>query len=440
MPEPMREILGGMLDAPPEDRPTTFELAMRLEQDWDAIRTVWEKPTDKPYLVAFMPDESVDTIYNTRGWISRNPREPAGRAELHDFFARELRGAVLVHSPTGARGFVTGDNAALDDAEWVLVGDKGVWFCAYLREMTMGGPGRRLEEVMLIKFVRSKDEAAELSRAMPRRRVPDIEPVSFGRGQSTDHLRTGLLPWTPLVDSVKQRGNRDVGNESFLQSMKFLLEYQRAELAACAYPFVSEGGTNLAVVSWDRKRDTDRLLHWPMLNAYSQNVNRLPALGDFVGELDVTDDDEGSKTILLEIDCNDERPAFTDLKPLLVEFDQRLDEETIRVRLLRGGTMPRVGWLRPRSESGTRVQLARQQNALRQLAANPGLVRALYDPPDIDLNRHQWEVESGAELQGNAPTVISDILSHRGVLRPAGAAGLGQDTHRSARIAPVSAG
>ena len=43
------------------------------------IRSVWEGQISMPYLVAFMPDESADTIYKERGWISRSPRDAAGR-------------------------------------------------------------------------------------------------------------------------------------------------------------------------------------------------------------------------------------------------------------------------------------------------------------------------------------------------------------------------
>lgn len=405
VPEALRDILCSMLSVHPDERPTTFELAMSVEQDWDAIRTIWEQPPDKPYLVAFMPDESDMTIYNTRRWISHNPQETAGREALRAFYVHELKGAFLVHSPVGARGYATSrDDTALTDAEWVLIGEKAVWFCAYLRTM-----GKRYEDILLIKYFRAKDEAQGLAGAIPRRRVPDIEPVSFRRGQTVDHLRPGRPSWRPLAESVQQRKNPDRGNESFLQSMDFLLEYQWVELAARTYPFTSNGGTTVEL-TFDRQRDTDYLLRWPLLNAYSQSALRRPSLGDFVNQLDVTDKGEEARQILLDIAPNDERPSFSGRNSIVVQFLERLDADTIRVQLL-GGTVPAAGWLRPHSEGGTPVHLARQQAGRRQLESRPGLVRALYDPPLFDLGRHQWQVESGPGLLGNAPSIIRDMLS-----------------------------
>ncbi|MCX4094963.1 AAA domain-containing protein [Nocardia sp. alder85J] len=430
LPEPLREMLGSMLGAEPDERPTTFELSVGIEQGWDAIRAIWEKPPEKPYLVAFMPDESTDTIYNTRGWISRNPREAEGREELREFFARELKGAFLLHSPTGARGYVTGNRtAALADAEWVLIGERGVWFCAYLRELGVNGPGRRFDNVLVIKFVRSKEEAQRLARMLPRRRVPDIEPVSFRPGQSVDHLRVERPPWTPLTESVQQRRNKDAKNEAFLQSMDFLLDYQRTELAAHAYPFVGAGGRDVVEVTWDRKREDDYLLRRPLLNAYSQDVSRRPSLADFVNQLDVSDGDAGGgNRILLAIDSNPDRPSFSPGNTVIAQFVQSLDQDTIRLRPLHGASLPAVGWLRPNSDSGTPVQLSRQLSARRQLEVNPSLVRALRDPPQIDLGRHRWQVESGPRLSGNAPAVIRDMLSREEIYALQGPPGSGK-TH-----------
>ena len=71
------------------------------------------------------------TVYETRRWVSRSPEDAAGRDELRLFLERELGRAELVRAPTGAVGYATGPDDDLQEAEWVLVGEQAVWFCAF---------------------------------------------------------------------------------------------------------------------------------------------------------------------------------------------------------------------------------------------------------------------------------------------------------------------
>ena len=102
VPRGLKAVLRRMIDPKPDARGTSFDLATQIEQGWDAVHFDWEAPAEAPYLVAFMPEECVDTIYNERKWISRSPLDGAGQQQLKEFFEKELRAASLVHSLTGA--------------------------------------------------------------------------------------------------------------------------------------------------------------------------------------------------------------------------------------------------------------------------------------------------------------------------------------------------
>ncbi|HEV7652726.1 MAG TPA: AAA domain-containing protein [Actinophytocola sp.] len=410
VPEALRSILLTMLDAQPDRRDTSFQLALRLEQEWDGIRSTWETAVDQPYLVAFMPTESIDTIYSQRRWISRSPEDAAGRDELRAFFDRELRQAFLVHSASGARGYATGPDDVLAEAEWVLVGERAVWFCAYLREH-VGMDGRQgvvCEDALLIKYFREHETARELYEAQPRRRVPAIDLVAFKPDQSLAHVRKGRPTWRRLNESVKRRNQRDPLNEKWLKSLDFLLEYQRIELDARTYPFVLEdAGTGPTVlVRHDKNREHRWLHRSPLLTAFATMRHRRPALGDFLTELD----DEGD-AILVEVDSRLDQPGFT-RDSMTAEFVARRDQDTVELRAFRGRTIPKCGWLRPARDRGDRPNLMRQIRARQALENQPGLVRALREPDSFHLSRQHWSLDtSDGKLLGNASMVIREMLT-----------------------------
>ncbi|WP_433788573.1 hypothetical protein [Actinoplanes sp. CA-252034] len=289
LPVELRNLLGRMLKPRPDDRGTVFEAATRLEYGWETIHTEWEEPTAKPYLVAFMPDDSVETVYRQRNWISRSPEDPAGRAELKEFFERELSRGFLAHSITGASGYATGKEDRLREAEWLLAGEKAIWFCSYLR--IFARPGTRIvTEVLLIKWLRDNEYARELAESFPRRRLPPIELFPFREGDRVDHRLTGRPSWEKLTESVRSTRVRDPEAEKTLQSLDFLLDYQRVALEARTYPFSqvdepSETGT--LRLQYDADRDAAWRHRSALLTVYADaRSGRRPPLGDFFDTLE----------------------------------------------------------------------------------------------------------------------------------------------------------
>ena len=257
IPAELKAVLASMLAPEPDGRESSYELAGALERNWDVIRSVWEGQISMPYLVAFMPDESADTIYKERGWISRSPRDAAGRDELKAFYQQELQEAYLVHSLTGAEGYATGPSDVLREAEWVLIGKRAVWFCAYLRDKGLDGSTREIfKDALVIKYLREHTYAREIYTAQPRRKVPAIDLIAFFPQQSIADKRVGRPSWEPLTGSVNRSRLRDPENEKFLQSLDFLLDYQRAALDARTYPYIAhDDGGSYIELRLDEARD-----------------------------------------------------------------------------------------------------------------------------------------------------------------------------------------
>ncbi|MFG2121346.1 AAA domain-containing protein [Streptomyces sp. NPDC048710] len=433
LPAALTRVLRKMLEPRPEARITSFETARRIERDWEAVCGVWEdkEDTGRPHLVAFMPDESVETIYKARNWISRSPDDSAGREELKAFFEKELRQAELVRSPNGAFGYATGREDKLREAEWVLIGESAVWFCAYLYDdSTSKDRQRRYDDTLVIKYLRDRDYAQELVNAQPRRRLPRIDLVAYRAGQDLSHYRAGRPSWTRLTDSVSTgRRTKDDKDEAFLRALDFLIDYQMIELNARRYPFrverrgtgATETGavTGTAVLTYEQRLDDVRLHRDALLTAYASDPRRRPEFGDFLADLRSDEDD------FVKLDLSE--TTHFGRNPVQLQFLERLDARSVRVRRIGGGSIPDSGWVRPSSDSGSYIQLGRQARARHALGNLPGLIRALREPLSIDLGRGRYN-DDGGDLKGNAPTVIRDMLSLHPFYALQGPPGTGKTT------------
>jgi AAA domain len=424
VPQALRAVLAEMLATEPAARSSSFTVATRVEREWDAIRSHWEAPVDKPYLVAFMAEESANSLYNERHWIPRNPVDAAGREALRAFYEDELEQAYLVHSLTGAEGYASGPSDLLQEAEWVLIGQRAVWFCAYLRERALGGTIREVhEDTLVIKYLREHDYARELYTAQPRRRIPAIDLVALRPGQPLGSIRNGRPSWAPLVKSIRRDPLRDHLNEEFLQSLDFLLNYQRAELEARTYPYVAEDdGGQIVVLRYDEERDDAWRQRTPLFSAYARDQQRRPALGDFVSGLD-----SGDGWTQLTLDGRLDRPRFTG-QSSVVQFVARRDDHSVEVRVPFGARVPARGWLRPAADSGSRTHLDRQLRARQALETQSALVTELRSPRPMGIGRQQWQLDPARRLYGNAPAVIRDMLSRFPLYALQGPPGSGKTT------------
>ncbi|NKY28544.1 AAA domain-containing protein [Nocardia gamkensis] len=424
VPAELKSVLAGMLAGKPGNRMSSHNLANKVERSWDAIRSTWEGKITKPYLVAFMPDESADTIYKERGWISRSPRDAAGRDELKTFYQREFQEAYLVHSLTGAEGYATGPSDVLREAEWVLIGQRAVWFCAFLRDKRFDGSIREtFKDTLVVKYLREHIYAKEIYTAQPRRKVPAIDLIAFFPQQSIREKRIGRPSWEPLTNSVNRSRLRDPENEKFLQSMDFLLDYQRAVLDARTYPYQAyDLGGPLVELRLDESRDDEWRQRNALMTAYCSDERRRPPLGNFLETLD-----EGQAWTDLSLDGKLEFPGFTGSSNT-VQFAGRRDENTITVRVKPGVHVPRRGWVRPAEDSGSRPHLSRQLRARQALESQPTLISELRRPRPMEIGQQDWDVDPEGNLQGNSPQVILAMLSRLPFYALQGPPGSGKTT------------
>jgi serine/threonine protein kinase len=431
IPRPLTVILDKMLDRLATGRETSFQLSRRIESDWEAIRGVWEPDTGiKAYLLAFMPAEAIDTIYEKRHWISRSPEHEAGRDELKMFLERELQRAELVRSPTGAVGYATGPEDTLREAEWILIGERALWFCAiYYQQNAFGTRLGDLDQVLVIKYLKEKEYAQELAISRPRRRIGKLDLITYRPGQDLSGQCAGRPSWRALMDSIAHARRSDSRNQEFLQSLDFLLDYQRTALEARQYPYqrVDGAGPGRATIALATSRDNAWKHRSPMLTAYSRKFR--PMFGDFFGE---TEGDED--LIRLDVQDGATPTPFFGGRRISAVFAERKDQDTIVVIPEAGAQIPAAGWVRRSDDGGSRTQLDRQLRARIALDMQPGLIRNLRDPLSIDLGRGRWSgadaghSSSGRPLDGDAPRRIRDMLAYHPFYALQGPPGSGKTT------------
>ncbi|MFK0120881.1 AAA domain-containing protein [Streptomyces sp. NPDC090994] len=435
VPRELRNVLLRMLDPEPRGRCSSFEAARALEENWEAISSVWspQRDTKKPYLVAFMPVQSVDTLYRQRHWISRSPVDEAGREELQAFLERELRQAELVWVSGGAKGYVyAGREERLAQAEWVLIGERAVWFCAFLYDEKLTGEIKKThDDTLVIKYVVDRRFAPEVLAARPRRRVGRMDLVPYKIGQALgDQVHEDRPSWVPITEAVKAASAPpDPENKELLQSMHFMLEYQGVIHRARQYAYrlpddAPEGRTY--VLEHDPKRDRERINNSPLLTAYAGDRVRRPPLGDFA---DALLHEEGGGTLTVVRDEGG-KPHFG-RDSFEVRIKGRADADSVTVIALNGQALPERGWIRPAGDRGTEIQLRRMARGVEALRQKHGLMRALHSPSSIRLSRGQWsheDEERTKHLKGNATSVIGEMLDYHPFYALQGPPGTGKTT------------
>ena len=145
-----------------------------------------------------------------------------------------------------------------------------MWFCAYLRDKGLDGSTREIfKDALVIKYLREHTYAREIYTAQPRRKVPAIDLIAFFPQQSIADKRVGLPRWGAATGSVNRSRLRDPENEKFLQSLDFLLDYQRAALDARTYPDIAhDDGGSYIELRLDEARDDVRRQRNALMTAY----------------------------------------------------------------------------------------------------------------------------------------------------------------------------
>ncbi len=447
LPRPLRTALLEMLDPSPTSRSSSFEAASALQRNWTAISLALEPKDEaedqRPRLVAFMPEQSVGTIHETRGWTDHRTDTPEGCQELKEFLEQELRQAELVHCPGGAEGYAQdGDRRSLAEAEWVLIGTQAVWFCAYLYEESV--MHRRIathKDTLVIKYLADKRYAGDLLSAWPRRRIGKFDLVPFYLGKSLADERRDRPTWEDLTDSVAtERVLQDAEVQKMLRSFSFMLEYRGIVLKGRNYPYtLVKDDSGRLVLTHDKGRDRRWLHGDPLLTAYAAPGRRhRPPLGDFADQL--LAENEFAQLVVAE-DRNNDNSGGDFVGPyyggytVKVRIRERLDADSFVAEAPAGHRdLPESGWLRPYDDRGSEIQLRREVRGYDSLVHKAGLAQQLAAPRSIALRGGRVpdpaavRAEEPERLRGRADDIIADMLKLHPFYALQGPPGTGKST------------
>ncbi|MGI5429905.1 AAA domain-containing protein [Streptomyces sp. CA-179760] len=434
LPRALKAALLDMLDPSPTVRSSSFEASAALQRDWTGICSALDPaPKDtRPRLIAFMPEQSVVTVYEQRNWTDHSPDTQQGCDELQAFLEEELREADLVHCQGGGVGFVEGDAASLAEAEWVLIGQQAVWFCSFLYDRnSMGERIATHTDTLVIKYLADRRFASEVVAIRPKRRVGKIDLVPFQLEHPLDDVQHDRPSWEELTKAVQNtgRGEQDTQVQEMLRAVSFMLDYQSAALRARQYPFFfRKANDGRFVLTYDNSRDRRWLYGDELLTAYCADPRRRPLLGDFARGL--LADDDG----MIAVGPDRPTPRFNAETPRFRVLE-RLDADSIVVEPTHGRAEPEErGWLRPWGDHGTDVQLRREVRGLAALRQKAGLARVLHTPTSIELRSRRGATleipprPGEKPLRGKAPQIIADMLRLHPFYALQGPPGTGKST------------
>jgi RecA/RadA recombinase len=403
-----------------------------------ALVSLWEPAQlDSRHLVAFMPDQSSKTVYDWQ-WVSHDPGTPEGREELKNFLELELQGATLVYSPAGATRFIpTTDREkreAMTQARYVLLGNRGAWFCQPFREKIpfSRGSGDVLYDILLIKYVTNRQKAQKLA-AMPfRRLLSKLEVIPWDLDREVrDRMRQGRPSWQPLMEAVRVSEPRPDWQLNFERAFEWFLDEQEVELRAREYPFMRDPeGDRSGVVRlrYDRDRDRQRIdRHRTGLFAlFAKKASRRPSFGDFF-DLNTGDEDESAGS--LDYCPDDDGRSHWRERRGKARLVARLDEDLITVEVAHDSAhaIPERGWLRYSDDLGTEFALRRQREASGEFLESKSLMSHLHSPTTIKGFRSRWE-DAGKGLLGGADDRVKDMLTSQAFYALHGPPGTGKTT------------
>ncbi|MBL9106380.1 MAG: AAA-like domain-containing protein [Myxococcales bacterium] len=435
VPPRLRELLRRMLAPEPHERPSIFDVLEALAQDYGRM-VAGLTPTVEggTWFVGFMPVESEKTIYRW-GWIDQDPRTDTGLEELRGFLARELGDAELLYCADGFAAYRGAqskrEREAMASARYVLVGRQAYWFCDLYRES--GGRSRRVEQILLIKYVVHHHRAWRLEATPLRRSIPgDLRfvPVWADRRIEVRQIVDEGQSWVPLLESVRHDQSTPTWLQDMESALNFLLAFRRAELEARVFPYTlaeASGGATVEL-ALDLPRDRKYKFADTLRSLYFEKF-RL-AMGRLFEGLD----GEGPVRFAVFEDRRG-RPDYQTGAVGHLFFDRRLDDDTVRMRSPRGTRdLPENGWIRPDDDQGSFVQLQRQADAVQQLLQARTLLHQLHHPAAVRGFRARWR-DVGGGLEGRGAQVVQDMLSCEPFYALHGPPGSGKTTVASTAVA-----
>ncbi len=435
---PLARLLGDMLAWDARDRPNIFSVLRDLTQDYGRLVASLAPPAEpRQFYVGFMPEESKKTIYKW-GWLSQDPTSDEGREELRAWLEGELRGAEILYCPEGFSGYKRAlderEQRAFQAARYVLAGKQAYWFCdiyfergtAYRRE------DRRVEQLLLIKYVIHQRRAWRLGETPLRRRVPgnlSFVPVWVKRALDVTEVQAEGASWRPVLASVEFERSTPEWMTVMDDALSFLVDFRNAELDGRIFPVevVRQSGL-VAVIRVDLARDRRRQFDDSLRSLYFREM-RAP-----MGRLLESLDDERTAPIAVFNDVNG-TPDFRGGVAAKVVFERRLDDDTVEVRLPPGSrSLPQPAWVRPDQDGGSHFQLRNQEEAAQELLRARSLLHQLHGPTAIRGIRSRWR-GVGDDLKGRSPDVVKDMLSTEPFYGLHGPPGTGKTTVASVAVA-----
>lgn len=441
LPERLRNLLESMLAPDPDGRPTATEVVNELSAGHGSLAgELGEDKPDKPYLLAFMPDEFPATA-GKWGWLEYDVDTPEGFREIVALLKADLHQAEICYSPEGAAPFVRGgDTETKREAVFALSGERAVWFGALMR----GFAGEGLyPDVLLIKYVARQDaheietKFKELLSVARRRAMPEFEPIHYRTARaSLEARRKGRPSWEQLGREIRPVGGRTVQDLTYERAIDWLLEFQGVELRARRYPYklgpyTAKGGEEV-LIHWDRARDQERMFKGSALfTKYAGDPTLRPDFGDFFGRLE--SEENGSADIEIFEGASD----FKERNATAVQAQVVRSEGRDRIIVRRKPGQPKIpasGWVRPADDVGTDSVLRRQANARWELFALKPLTSRLRQPTAIRTLPHRWQ-SAGAGLREGGKEAVVEMLTHQPFYAVQGPPGTGKSTVASRAIA-----
>jgi len=427
LPGQLIELISTMLDPNASGRPTAYQVAQSFSTSYaDAQQLLAVDAPEAPYLVVYMADESDKILLHKWRLIDESAMSEIGKLQLTELIEHDMRGAEILHSPAGAEGFASDDRHKLRRATTVVIGPQVTWFCELFWTPVPGGGTRLFEELLLIKYVRRTEE---ISHRIGRlrvtglvRRIPmvEAEPAPMNNPYVAEILSAGRPAWSTLVDRAESARANSPDERDYLESLEWYLQYQRAMLDARTYLFeldYMDGGSDRVHLRWDPAADRTRVTNGQPLSETAILDTSRPDMATFVSNAD-DGVDRGRVQLALEASPDWSSAETYDvvdvIEPNIVSISTRGKRRP-----------PERGWLRISSDSGTAPQIARQADALIELAGNRTLLRRLIKPQADFRPGDRWAL-SGGELLGDGREAVRAILSHEGVFALQGPPGTGK--------------
>ena len=428
LPSSLAQTLAGMLNPDDRGRPTAYEVSQKVAAGYGDAHSVLEDDLPSlPYLLAYMPGQCDKTLMRQFKYIHASARTEEGREELMELIERDCRGAEILHSPNGAEGFVPGLEKELRRAKTVIIGHEITWFAGTL--WTEDDGITEYDEIMVIRFVRPTTEIDTKLDALRvsalARRVPAVEAIAMPTEAAVaESWREDRPGWSSLV--LKAESGRALKEEekTYLEALDWYLRYQRALLSARTYAFVLDAvspGPGRALLRWDTTTDLGRTSDDPLQRKMILDTRR-PGLADFVdtGGAQAGLSDAASPQVLLSTS----RSNFGKAKGPFTVLGT-IGTETVEVDVGRQSDIPKAGWLRLQSDTGTMPQIARQTEARVELETQRVLLRQLTAPhkrPSLDPS---WD-ESGGTLDGEGRAAVVAMLKNQALYALQGPPGTGK--------------